>query len=155
MKARKGDLINLALSDEFDIIIHGCNCFNTMGAGIAKSIRHVFPHAYKADCKTESGSSDKLGTYTYSLERTATGKKLYVINAYTQFEYGGYKDLVEYESLREVFAKIRTDFLVMNPDLRVGYPKIGAGKANGNWEVISLIIDNELEGYDHTLVELA
>ena len=39
MKIIKGDLIKLALQGEFDVIVHGCNCFCTMGAGIAKSIK--------------------------------------------------------------------------------------------------------------------
>jgi O-acetyl-ADP-ribose deacetylase (regulator of RNase III) len=30
-----GDLIKLALKGEFDVIVHGCNCFCQMGAGIA------------------------------------------------------------------------------------------------------------------------
>ena len=45
MKIIEGDLIQLALDGEFDLIIHGCNCFCSMGAGIAKSIREIFPEA--------------------------------------------------------------------------------------------------------------
>ena len=36
---------------------------------------------------------------------------------------------------------------------KIGYPKIGAGLAGGDWEVIEKIIDAELEGEDHALVE--
>ena len=36
---------------------------------------------------------------------------------------------------------------------RIGYPLIGAGLAKGDWQVISKIIEEELEGEDHTLVE--
>ena len=35
MNIVKGDLIKSAKEGQFDVIIHGCNCFNTMGAGIA------------------------------------------------------------------------------------------------------------------------
>jgi hypothetical protein len=38
---------------------------------------------------------------------------------------------------------------------RIAYPKIGAGKARGDWTRRSAIIDAELEGEDHTLVEYA
>ena len=38
---------------------------------------------------------------------------------------------------------------------RIGYPRIGAGLAKGDWGVISNIIDVELGGEDHTLVEYA
>jgi hypothetical protein len=36
---------------------------------------------------------------------------------------------------------------------RIGYPKIGAGLARGDWSVIAPIIDEQLAGEDHTLVE--
>ena len=39
------------------------------------------------------------------------------------------------------------------PGKRIGYPKIGAGLARGYWNVISQIINEELAGEDHTLVE--
>lgn len=45
MRNVQGDLIELALNGVFDVIVHGCNCQCTMGAGIAKSIRAKFPEA--------------------------------------------------------------------------------------------------------------
>lgn len=42
MKYVKGDLIKLALAGEFDVIAHGCNCFCTMGAGIAPQMASAF-----------------------------------------------------------------------------------------------------------------
>jgi len=36
---------------------------------------------------------------------------------------------------------------------RIGYPRIGAGLAGGDWQRIAAIIDEELAGEDHTLVE--
>jgi len=39
-----------------------------------------------------------------------------------------------------------------NPSPRIGYPKIGAGLAGGDWDVISRIIDDELMDWDHTVV---
>lgn len=44
MKTIKGDLIQLALANEFDVIIHGCNCFCTMGKGIAPMKNRSKPH---------------------------------------------------------------------------------------------------------------
>lgn len=37
-----GDLIKLAKRGEFDVIGHGCNCFCTMGAGIAPQMAEAF-----------------------------------------------------------------------------------------------------------------
>jgi len=39
MKIVNGDLIKMALAGEFDVIVHGSNCFCNFGAGIAKQIR--------------------------------------------------------------------------------------------------------------------
>ncbi len=38
----KGCLISMALNGEFDVITHGCNCFCTMGAGIAPKMAKEF-----------------------------------------------------------------------------------------------------------------
>jgi len=51
---------------EFDVIIHGCNCFCTMGGGIAKTIKNEFIEAFNADRKTIKGSKDKLGTCSFA-----------------------------------------------------------------------------------------
>ncbi len=64
MKRIEGDLIRLANLGHFDVIIHGCNCFCTMGAGIAKAIREQYPAAYEADLATEKGNRGKLGSYS-------------------------------------------------------------------------------------------
>ena len=52
MKEIKGDLFELALSGEFDVIGHGCNCMNNMGSGFAKGVKHNFPEAWIADQKS-------------------------------------------------------------------------------------------------------
>ena len=62
MKIIKGDLLKLALEGKFDVITHGCNCFNTMGAGIARQIAIEFPEAAIADNYTKRGDKSKLGT---------------------------------------------------------------------------------------------
>lgn len=41
------------------------------------------------------------------------------------------------------------------PDARIGYPKIGAGLAGGDWKTISGILDEAFQGLDHTLVLFA
>ena len=64
MKEVKGDLIELAQAGHFDVITHGCNFFNTMGAGIAPQIKKAFPDAWYADNRTTRGDIMKLGCYT-------------------------------------------------------------------------------------------
>jgi len=84
MEIEQGDLVQKARAGEFDVLVHGCNCFCTMGAGIAKTIKHVFPAAYQADLATPAGDKAKLGTYS-SAQIKAAGRRLTIVNAYTQF----------------------------------------------------------------------
>ena len=147
MNIVRGDLIALAESGQFDVIIHGCNCFCTMGAGIARLIRDRFPLAYQADLQTGMGDKSKLGTYSSALVGTQENS-FTIVNAYTQFDFSGQKVLADYKAIRNVFRQVGKDFAFK----RFGYPKIGAGLAGGDWEIISGIIDEELSGQEHTLV---
>jgi len=144
----KGDLIQFTLAGRFDVIIHGCNCFCTMGAGIAKLIRDNFPEAYQADLETVVGNKEKLGTY--SLARIKRNGNIFtIVNGYTQYDFSGQGPLVDYGAIQKLFSMIKKDF----SNQKIGYPKIGAGLAKGDWEVISDIINKELDGEDHALVK--
>jgi len=148
MKVTKGDLIKLAIKGEFDLIIHGCNCFCNMGKGIAKTIKDKFPEAYSADLETMKGDKSKLGKISWAEVEINKGK-LIVVNGYTQFNWKGRGRKADYEAIRNVFKEVKGKFL----GLRIGYPAIGAGLAGGNWEIISKIIEEELYDEDHTFVE--
>lgn len=148
MKITEGDLIQKALDGEFDMIVHGCNCFCTMGAGIAKSIKASFPEAYKADRATPKGERKKLGTCSYAIIKKSNSE-LIVVNAYTQFDWRGRGVKVNYEAIRKCMKWIKKE----HSGKRIGFPKIGAGLAGGNWTLISSIINEELSEEDVTLVE--
>jgi O-acetyl-ADP-ribose deacetylase (regulator of RNase III) len=155
MKIVRGDLIKLALDGQFDVIVHGCNCFNTMGAGIALQIKQHFPEVYDIDQKTLKGDRNKLGTFTnyiYNLSKTKLGTAtsyvynlsnnekvthtLRVVNGYTQYAFWdtseNKKCLLDYEALRSVFKTIKNEF----SGLRIGYPKIGCDLAGGDWSIV-------------------
>jgi O-acetyl-ADP-ribose deacetylase (regulator of RNase III) len=150
MKVIKGDLIKLAKEGKFDVIIHGCNCFNTMGAGIAKTIAKEFPNAYVVDQKTAKGSIEKLGNISIAY---IFDSNPYVINAYTQYKYSG-PCPVEYLAIDSCMKEV-AKFLqeTGNEKARIGIPRIGAGLAGGDWDIISKIIDKRLGDYNLTLVE--
>lgn len=148
MKTIQGDLIRLAREGGFDLIVHGCNCFGTMGAGVAKGIKAAFPQAFEADLATERGSKDKLGTCSFA-EIPNGGAALVVVNAYTQFDWRGSGVKVDYEAVRSCMRWIKERY----PGKRIGLPKIGAGLAGGDWKEIASIIEEELAGEDVTLVE--
>lgn len=143
MNIVKGDLLEMALNGGFDVIVQGCNCHNTMGGGIAYTISKKFPKAVIADNKTIRGDRSKLGTYTIAEEHGVI-----VVNAYTQYDFGTDKVNVDYDAIRSAFKSIKKEF----GDKRIGYPLIGCGLAGGNWDIVSKIIDEELDGCNHTLV---
>lgn len=148
MKKVKGDLIKLGKEGHFDVIVHGCNCFCTMGAGIAATVKKEFPEAWLADKMSMTGDKLKLGNYT-SANFKIGDHTLTVVNAYTQYQPAGDGPQIDYDALREVFYLINRDF----SGKRIGYPAIGAGLAGGDWDKIAGIIDKEMDGQDHTFVE--
>jgi O-acetyl-ADP-ribose deacetylase (regulator of RNase III) len=155
MKIIHGDLLTLAIQGKFDVIIHGCNCKCTMGKGIAAQIKKIFPEAYEADLQTKPLGVQKLGTISYAhITKTQNIKHdLIVVNAYTQNNWTGPGPngdgvLAEYDAIRKGFRTIKQLF----HGKKIGYPKIGAGLANGDWNIISQIILEELQGEDHWLV---
>jgi O-acetyl-ADP-ribose deacetylase (regulator of RNase III) len=144
MKTVKGDLIKLAQQGEFDVIIHGCNCFCSMKRGIAKTIHELYPQAYVADCQTITGDRNKLGSFSFVAVDGFT-----IVNGYSQYDWKGEGVLVDYDALSKIFAEVKLKFT----GKKIGYPLMGAGLARGDWAKISAIINRELAGEDHTLVE--
>ncbi len=152
MKEVTGDLVEMAEAGLFDVIVHGCNIFNTMGKGIAKQVRAVFPEAYSADMLTTPGDYNKMGTISYAEIRA---KGLIVVNAYTQPEFWSagqpmHRVYVDYDAVRLCFRKIKHNWA--GSGRRFGIPLIGAGLAGGDWSIISEIIESEMAGEDLTLV---
>lgn len=149
-----GDLIKLAKEGKFNVIVHGCNCLCNMGKGIAPQIKYNFPGTYEADLKTIKGDKSKLGTYSYNTLENFHGpnKSLTVINAYTQYHYRrNYRDTdinVDYEAIEKVFTKLNKDCR----GCKIGIPKIGAGLAGGDWDIIEGIIKRVTPDLNITVV---
>jgi O-acetyl-ADP-ribose deacetylase (regulator of RNase III) len=72
-----------------------------------------------------------------------------IVNGYTQFHWEGEGVLADYDAIRSVFRQVKQQF----GGKRIGYPKLGAGLARGDWSIIARIIEEELAGEDHTYVE--
>lgn len=139
---KEKDLVDIIKSGDAEVVIHGCNCFNVKGSGLAKSIFDNFPEAYEADNATKKGDKKKLGTYTMA-QTIQNGKPVTIINAYTQYKYGRDGELyADYEAIRKVFKQIQKDF----PGKELTIPKIGSGLANGCWVSIANTIKNEVRG---------
>lgn len=147
IKEVEGDLITLFQEGHFDVIVHGCNCQNTMGAGIAKSLADAYPELVKVDSiyNIPIGHINRLGNYSQLAIGEDIKTRQYIINAYTQFNPG--KDL-DYNALELVLKKINAQF---KPE-RIGLPLLGCGIAGGNWNVVKKIIERQLRDCDVTVV---
>ena len=151
LKHTKGNLLDLAEAGEFDIVVQGCNCFNTMGGGIAREIRERYPMAALVDNETEKGDYNKLGNYT-----TAFTGKFLIVNAYTQYNMSRGDDVFEYTAFGLIIQKVVQAY----GSRRIGLPSIGMGLAGGDGRVIMPMIEEfarqlEETGGSATLVEFA
>ena len=143
-------MINYIKDDVFkskdQILIHGCNCFCVMGAGVALKVKQNYPRAYQVDQDTVSGQPSKLGDYSWSMQNHIYYPHItiIVINAYTQFGYSNKSQSVDYDAIRTVMSSINQNF----PDESISMPKIGAGLGGGDWDKISNIINSVFKTRD-------
>jgi len=153
LKHAKGNLLDLAEAGLFDIVVQGCNCFNTMGSGIAREIRERYPNVAYVDMQTNKGDYMKLGTWTWGL---AGPNEFILINAYTQYNMSTGEDVFEYTAFELILQKL----LWTHGTKQIGFPYIGMGLAGGNKEVIMEMIEEFANnvtalGGSVTLVEFA
>ena len=155
----KGNLLDLAEKGKFDIVVHGCNCFTTMGSGIAKEIRERYPDAYEADTLYDAQVGTnwrymKLGNYS-ATDVFGNAGKFKIINAYTQFNFAPRDvDHFEYDSFKLILQKLYHFY--GNYDF--GFPYIGMGLAGGDKDRIIAMLEDFAEkvtakGGSVTLVE--
>jgi O-acetyl-ADP-ribose deacetylase (regulator of RNase III) len=147
MKTLRGNILDLAEAGYFHVVVQGCNCFCTMGSGLAREIRERYPEAYAADLETQSGDRTKLGTYT---KAWVGEKKFLIINAYTQYGFnraGARQDVFEYTAFDTILDTMFEDVLVGNLPATVGFPRIGQGLAGGD----SARIQAQLEAFAQRL----
>lgn len=140
-----GDLVRD--SADYQVIGHGCNCFCTMGAGIAPQIKAKFPEAYEVDCATIKGDKNKLGTITYTVIQDTP----IIVNLYSQYGYARQHGEValDYKALRSSLKLMKEKF----SGKTMALPWIGAGLAGGDWNVILRIIEEEMRGEYVTVIQ--
>ena len=139
----KGDLIKLALENEFDMIAHGCNCYCTMGAGIAPLFaKHFGADKFPLEAPEYKGAINKLGMVDV---RNVNGTL--IANCYTQYDTGGPQPL-DYEALVLCFRKLNKRYRGKS----IGLPQIGCGLGGGSWPMVCKMIQSELKDMDVTVV---
>lgn len=147
---RKGDVLKIGTED---IIVHGCNCFQSFGAGIANQIAGMYPEAYMADLSYRTrGDKTKLGEFSYWTGpcRGSKGGDITIVNMYTQYTYSLDKIDVEYWAIEKGMRDLHTRFW----DRTISMPKIGCGLAGGDWGRVSEILDDVFEDRQIMVYEL-
>lgn len=162
----KGDLVALAKKGTFDAIAHGVNCFCAQASGLAPQMVEAFgTDKFLLEDEKLKGEYHKLGNIDWeyrsidSLLKTPSpvmdgikhGYDFAVINAYTQFDYGGSKQGIQnldYHALVMCFKKIASEF----EGKHIGLPQIGCGLAGGSWETVRSLINSHMKQVEVTVV---
>jgi len=136
-------MISIVRGNLFDvekgIIIHGCNALGVMGAGVAAYVRKCYPKAYQVYRDAHAHGRLTLGSCTWAQVKP----ELWIVNAVTQEKIGGGLQ-VSYEAIGRCFdlADHLTKQLekLTSSELSLHFPKIGAGRGGGDWNLIEQAI---------------
>lgn len=148
----RGDL----LTTDIRYIAHGCNAQGVMGAGVALALRKRWPEVYtgyETVYKANQHSAEPLRLGSIIPVRTNDGSKI-VFNCITQ-KFAGHdgRKYVSYDAIDEVFVQLNRE-IHRSKDNRLAIPKIGAGLAGGEWQVIESIIKSRIDDIDVTVYYL-
>lgn len=156
IQEKQGDLLSVTSG----ILVHGCNCQGVMGSGIAKHVRSKWSDVYTAYTSHRAKVGLELGDIVAVGSQKLFGDKqlarhlhavtpqlpdeVVVVNAMTQFYYGADPGVVyvDYDAVFAAFARIR--ILARDSKLSVHFPLIGCGLANGDWNIVSKLIEQAL-----------
>jgi O-acetyl-ADP-ribose deacetylase (regulator of RNase III) len=131
------------LEYELDGFGHQCNCFHTMGSGIAASIKAKYPEAFKADLSFgRRGDNTKLGKFSF----VKTYDEKFVYNLYGQYSMGGWKKQTNYEALYNALTGVK-EHAINNLVKRLGFPRnMGCVLGGGDWRVVKALIESVFDG---------
>lgn len=137
---------NIFITDA-EAIGHGVNTQGVMGAGIAFSIRLMFPEvylAYKTRC--DDGGLNPGDEFTVLDDRS--GK--YIVNLASQDAPGANARLEWVRSSVSLALDSLTDAGITS----LALPRIGSGIGGLQWENVRLAIEEIAEAYQHVDIEL-
>ena len=136
----KGDALELATG----VLVHGCNTEGVMGSGIARGVKTRYPNVYDVYKQAQRENGLKLGSCSIGVARD----NLYIVNAITQtlcaskdrlFSLSYYVIARCFNIVNTAMNQIDSEFL-----MNLCFPKIGAVRGGGNWNVIQEIIKSEV-----------
>lgn len=150
----EGNVLDLLRSGQVDAIAHGCNCFHTMGAGIAATLNEATAgRLLEADLKSRYGDINKLGGFT-SLEVTTSERLAYIYNMYTQYTVinryqrgstrGGEQVAVHWPSVTQSLCAVLLD-LHDKGLTKLAIPHVGCGLAGGSFDQLCKLVIEPLQ----------
>ncbi len=142
----KGDLLQCTE----EIFGHQVNCQGVMGSGIARQIRDRYPIVYEEYIRYCEGKSPEelLG----QCQLVETDQKT-VANLFGQLNYGREPVLyTNYEGLRRSLQSLKNYAQQNGKQVALPY-LIGCGLANGDWSIVSRMIEEVFENYEVTLYQ--
>ena len=147
IKHVKGDIFSEASDDGTTIICHQVNCRGVMGAGIAKTVKKLFPDVYKVykeKCKDAGNHKTELLGQVQLCHTKLLGNDYLIANIFGQYSYGYGALYTEYDALREAFNTL-VGMLIPTSDFTIRIPyMMGCGLAGGDWNTVKEIIDDTL-----------
>ena len=155
LKYIKGDVLDP--KHKFHAILHCANCQNTMGSGIAKSIREKYPKVYDADTFAAKQGLNVLGNISFY--KTDIG---FIVNMYGQNFYGVGIRQLNYEAIYSALEKVIATLLEVDKvsledrPIRIGIPyKMGCDRAGGEWSIVEAMIKHvfNYDIFEVTIVE--
>ena len=135
------------------VVAHQCNCQNTFGSGIARTIREKFPEAYEADCQATKEGVNKLGNISFAEVRQRDYTDIrFIFNLYGQNLGTDYNKLydrkTDYEALFTALQKMNNLCARTADNLTVAFPwKMGADRAKGDWRIVERLIEVAFDNY--------
>lgn len=143
LKVIKGDIFDT----NANAILHQVNCRGVMGSGVAKQVREKYPSVYSSYKK----ACEHLGPYGVfgKIQVCAINpeKTRFVVNLFSQLNYGYSGCYTDYEKLKECLKKVNERF--SGRSVAIPY-LIGCDRGGGDWEVVSKIIEETLTDCDVT-----
>jgi O-acetyl-ADP-ribose deacetylase (regulator of RNase III) len=112
----------------YGVIGHGVNCQGVMGAGAALALKRKWPIINDMYRSLEHCNRKLLGQVQLVV---IVPDQLYVVNMFTQFNYGRHGRYADIGSIESTFTKLLHISNVHN--LPIYMPKIGAGFGGLNW----------------------
>lgn len=150
IKIVEGDLFSAPTG----IICHQVNCRGSMGRGVAKTFKELYPFAfnqYQSLCQ-DFIADELLGTILMRAE--IDGK--WTCCMFAQDNWSVYNCNTDYAAFSECCDAIKREIKGLHLDnITINMPYgIGAGLGGGEWEIIYSIIEEELSDYNVILWRL-